>query len=206
MEEAREAVRVRIARHLHDEALRELTDALALATKARLLATKRKDEQLWATQVAAIQRAVRQLRAAVFDLRLTADESRPFADLLSDLVAIQAGLADDCRIQLRGEEALPKAALGRRGTEVVRIVREAITNARLHSGATTIDVDAAGSSDDFLRLEVSDDGDWPDREPVVSDRRGTGIAGMLDRAEQLSAELRIEGRRRGGTRTSSWSR
>ncbi|MGZ6565381.1 MAG: PAS domain-containing protein [Solirubrobacteraceae bacterium] len=200
MEEAREAVRVRIARDLHDEALRELTDALALAAKARLLATKREDEQLWATQVAAIQRAVRQLRAAVFDLRLTADESRPFADLLSDLVAIQAGLADDCRIQMPGEEALPKSALGRLGTEVVRIIREAISNARLHSGATMIDVDAAGSSDDFLRLEVSDDGDWPDREPVVSDRRSTGIAGMLDRAERLGAELTIECGREGGTR------
>lgn len=202
IEEAREAMRVRIARDLHDEALRELTDALAVATKARVLATKRKDEQLWATQISVLQRAVRQLRAAVFDLRLTAEESRPFADLLGDLVATQAGLADDCRIEMTGEEALPRAALGRRGTEVVRIIREAISNARLHSGATRIDVQAAGSSDDLLRLEVGNDGDWADREPVVSDRRSTGIAAMLDRAEQLGAELTIEGRREGGTRVT----
>ena len=38
--------------------IRELTDALALATKARSLSTERKAEQLWATQIAAIQRAI----------------------------------------------------------------------------------------------------------------------------------------------------
>jgi PAS domain S-box-containing protein len=198
MEEARESVRVRIARDLHDEALRELTDALALATKARLLSTERHDEQLWATQIAAIQRAVRQLRSAVYDLRLGPDESRPFVDLLRDLVDIQASLALDCQIRLR-EEALPRASLGHRGTEVLRIIREAITNARLHSGATTIEVDGSGSSEGLLRLAVSDDGAWPDREPVVSGRRGAGIAGMLERADRLGAELRIGGRREGGT-------
>jgi PAS domain S-box-containing protein len=198
MEEARESLRVRIARDLHDEALRELTDALALATKARSLSTERKDKQLWATQIAAIQRAVRQLRSAVYDLRLGPDESRPFADLLRELVDIQASLALDCQIRLR-EEALPRASLGHRGTEVLRIIREAITNARLHSGATTIEVDASGSSQDRLHLEVSDDGAWPDREPVVSGRRGAGIVGMLERAGRLGAEIRLEGRREGGT-------
>jgi signal transduction histidine kinase len=198
MEEARERLRVRIARDLHDEALRELTDALALATKARSLSTERKDEQLWASQIAVIQRAVRQLRSAVYDLRLGPDESRPFADLLRDLVDIQASLAPDCQIRLR-EEAPPRASLGDRGTEVLRIIREVITNARLHSGASTIDVDSSGSSEDLLQLEVCDDGAWPDREPVVSGGRGAGIVGMLERADRLGAELRIKGRRLGGT-------
>jgi signal transduction histidine kinase len=201
MEEARESLRVRIARDLHDEALRELTDALALATKARSLSTQRNDEQLWATQIAAMQRAVRQMRSAVYDLRLGPDESRPFADLLRDLVDIQASLALDCRIRLH-EESLPVASLGHRGTEVLRISREAITNARLHSGASTIDVDASGSSENLLRLEISDDGAWPDREHVVSGRGGAGIVGMLERADRLGAELSIEGRREGGTRVS----
>jgi signal transduction histidine kinase len=202
LEEARESLRVRIARDLHDEALRELTDALALATKARSLATEHLDEQRWATQVTAIRSAVRHLRGAVFDLRLTGDASRPFADVLSDLVVVQAGLTAACRIELLAQRSLPTTALGHRGTEVVRIVREAITNARLHSGATMIGVDAAGSSEDIMRLAVSDDGDWPEREVVVANRRGTGIAGMLDRAEQLGAELTIDGRREGGTRVT----
>ncbi|MGZ6673506.1 MAG: PAS domain S-box protein [Solirubrobacteraceae bacterium] len=199
MEEERESLRRRIASDLHDEALRELADALALATKARLLAPGPDDAQRWATQIASIQRAVRQLRSAVYDLRLTVDEDRPLADLVRDLVANQAGLAPDSRVELRGAECLPGVSLGHRGTEILRILREAITNARRHSGATTIDVDASGSGADMLQLQVSDNGDWPDREPVVSVRRSTGLAGMLDRAERLGAELTIEGRREGGT-------
>jgi signal transduction histidine kinase len=97
---------------------------------------------------------------------------------------------------------LSAPSLRNRATDLLRIVREAITNARRHSGARVIRVDAGGSSSETLRLEISDDGDWPDRSSAMTSRRGTGIPGMLERAERLGAELRIEQRPAGGTNVS----
>jgi two-component system sensor histidine kinase UhpB len=92
--------------------------------------------------------------------------------------------------------------LGDRGTELLRIVTEALTNSRRHSGASAIKVDVSASTVDVLRLEVCDDGAWPDRELVVRTRAGTGIMGMFRRAEALGAKLRLEGGPGGGTTVS----
>jgi signal transduction histidine kinase len=82
---------------------------------------------------------------------------------------------------------------------VLRIITEALTNARRHSGAVSIRVDVSASTEKVLRLEVRDDGGWPDRESAVRTRRGTGIASMFSRAEALGAKLQIKGRSDGGT-------
>jgi signal transduction histidine kinase len=111
-------------------------------------------------------------------------------------------MADDCDVLLRGREALPVGSLGHRGTEVLRILREAIANARRHSGAKTICVDARGSSRAALHLEVGDDGIWSDRALARSPVLGTGIVGMRERAEILGGDLRVEQRLRGGTLVS----
>ena len=87
-----------------------------------------------------------QLRSAIYDLRLGTHEDRGFAGLLGELVEIQAGGRVDCRVELAGHELLPAGSLGHRGSEVLWIVREAITNARRHSGATLIRVDAGAST------------------------------------------------------------
>jgi signal transduction histidine kinase len=154
MEEVREGVRVRIARDLHDDALRELTDALALAAIARSASGTGEEAARWDELAAALQRVGQHLRGAVYDLRLTADRDRNFPDLLSDLVEVQAGKAVSCRVELTGRKAIPPGSLGDRAAEVVRIVREAITNARLHSGASVIQIDAAGSTEELLRLAI----------------------------------------------------
>jgi PAS domain S-box-containing protein len=201
IEAAREAERSRIARDLHDEVLRELTEALAMATMARSRSGGPDEGRPWDALITALRKSAEQLRGAVYDLRLSIDDHRPFADLLSELVAIQAGLAPDCKVELHGHETLGELSLGDRGTELLRVVTEAITNSRRHSGATTIRVDASTSTD-VLRLEISDDGAWPDREAALRSRPGAGIMGMLERADQLGAILRIDGRPEGGTRVS----
>jgi signal transduction histidine kinase len=197
---AREAERSRIARDLHDEALRELTDVLALAAMSRPASPERKDDQRWATLITSLRRVSQQLRSAIYDLTFSADEGRTYAELIAEMVAIQAEAAGDRRLELHGAEALPTRPLGHRGNEALRILREAITNARRHSGATTIRVDAGGSSEDVLRVEVSDDGEWPDRAAGLLSGPGTGIVSMLERADLLGVELQIEDRPGGGTR------
>jgi signal transduction histidine kinase len=202
LEQARESVRLRIARDLHDDALRELTDALALAAVARSDAIRRDEVARWNGHIAALQRVAGHLRGAVYDLRLPAEEGRSFANLLSELVAIQAGKAGSTHVWLSGGDAVPPGALGQRGVEVLRIVREALTNARLHSGALAIEVDASASTAERLALVVSDDGDWPDRDRWRSTGGGAGITGMIERAHALGSELSIDNRRGGGSRVS----
>ena len=202
IETARQAERSRIARDLHDEVLRELTDALAQAIIARSRAGDDQDGRRWGALITAIQRGTQQVRSAIYDLSLDDDEGRPFGDLLSELIAIQADLASGCDVQLHGREVLGAASLGDRGIELLRIVTEALTNSRRHSGATTIRVDASASTVDVLRLELTDDGAWPDREFAVRTRAGTGIRSMFHRADALGAKLQIEGPPEGGTTVS----
>jgi PAS domain S-box-containing protein len=199
IEAARQAERSRIARDLHDEVLRELTDALAQATIARSSSADDQDKYRWGALITAIEMGTRQVRSAIYDLRLS-DVDRPFGDLLTELLAIQDDLAGDAQLQLHGRDALGAISLGGAGPDVLRIVTEALTNSRRHSGAATIQVDVSAATVDVLRLEVSDDGAWPDRESAVRTRAGTGIMSMFHRADLLGAKLRIDDRPGGGTR------
>jgi PAS domain S-box-containing protein len=202
LEEAREAERARIARDLHDEALRELNDAFALVALSRPAAGNEPDQERWTAVTDALRRVGQQLRAAIYDLRVAADDERTLADLLADVVSSQSDMAGDLVIRLDGVASLPHASLGHAGSGLMRIVREAITNARCHSGATIIAVDTGRSTGDAVRIDVADDGRWPGRRETVHGRRGTGIAGMFDRAERLGATLSITGRQGGGTLVS----
>jgi PAS domain S-box-containing protein len=202
LEAARLSERARIARELHDGGLRELTDALSIATLARSGAADPLDKERWAELITSLAGLGRQLRGAIYDLRLGTHEDRLFPGLLGELVEVQAAMAVDCRVELAEHELLPAGSLGDRGTELLWIVREAITNARLHSGATLIRVDASGSTGQLLRLVIRDDGRWPDRESVLSSRPGAGITGMLERADLVGSTLTFASGAPAGTEVS----
>jgi PAS domain S-box-containing protein len=202
LDAARQSERARIARELHDGGLRELTDALSIATLARSGAADPQDKERWAELIASLAGLGRQLRGAIYDLRLGTHDDRMFPGLLGELVEVQAAMAGDCRVELAGHELLPGGSLGRRGTQVLWVVREAITNARRHSGATLIRVDAGGSTGQLLRLVIRDDGRWPDRESVLSSRPGAGITGMRERADLVGATLTFASGAQAGTEVS----
>ena len=202
LEAARQSERARIARELHDGGLRELTDALGIATLARSGAADPLDKERWADLTTSLAGLGRQLRGAIYELRLGTHEDRLFPGLVGELVENQAAMAVDCRVELAERELLPAGSLGDRGTELLWIVREAITNARRHSGATLIRVDAGGSTGQLLRLVIRDDGRWPDRESVLSSRPGAGITGMLERAELVGATLTFASGAQAGTAVS----
>jgi PAS domain S-box-containing protein len=202
LEETREAERARIARDLHDGALRELNDAFALAVLIPPTVGDERDQECGATMVEVLRRVGQQLRGAIYDLRVPADDERGLADLLSDVVSTQSAIAGELAIRLDGVASLPSGSLGHTGSELLRIVREAIINVRRHSGASIITIDAGRSTASAVRIDVADDGRWPGRRQVVRGRRGVGIAGMFDRAERLGATLRITGRKGGGTLVS----
>jgi DNA-binding NarL/FixJ family response regulator/signal transduction histidine kinase len=192
LERVREAERSRIARDLHDEALRDLTHAIAETDRAQTAAPESDTNELLGRLGSVLRRVVQQLRAAIYDLRLAEEEHRPFPELLQSLIAVHRTMALDCDIRLDVRDGAI-GSLGQRGTQLLRIVGEALTNARRHSGASTIRV-ALWNPRDQLVVEVSDDGSGFDPTSEQARIPATGIRGMHERAEILNAELKINSR------------
>jgi PAS domain S-box-containing protein len=190
LEDVREAERSRIARDLHDGALQGLTHALAVTGRH---APSRDDEVN-----AILRRAGRQLRAAIYDLRLERDSERPFAEALAELVALNRELTAGSEMTLETDGALLAGCFGRRGTEVLGIVGEALTNASRHAAARHIVVRVTGS-ETRLSIEVADDGRGFEAGEPPSPLYGHGLRGMRERAELLDADLDIRSDRGGTT-------
>jgi PAS domain S-box-containing protein len=200
LQEVREAERSRIARDLHDEALQELAHAMS---QAQLAGAKLREPDLterlnWLS--AALRRAEQQVRAAIYDLRLEGEQDRPFAELLESLVELHRTMAPDCDIRLDIGGGILSGPLGTTGTELLRIVGEALTNARLHSGARNIRV-AVGASEEKLWAEVSDDGrEFDPVEEPSAITAGMGMRGMRERTHALGGALKIESQPGMGTK------
>jgi len=186
LESTREAERGRIARALHDQALQGLSAAIALA----LVADRPPAESRLAGQLLPVLRRVgEQLRFAIYDLRIESEEHAPFVELVQQLVDEHRALVGDCDIELDIGEGVPSQSLGVRGTEVLRILGEALTNARGHAGARRVRV-RAWSANGRLWVEVSDDGQGFDTASPVSPTHH-GITGMRERTELVSGRLEI---------------
>jgi PAS domain S-box-containing protein len=191
LDEVREAERSRIARDLHDDALQGLTHALALTGRH---APGRDDDV-----AAVLEQVGRQLRAAIYDLRLEPQVGRPFADALREVVELTQERAPGCVVTLEVADDVPTASFGRRGSEVLRIVGEALANACRHADADRI-VLRAGGPETGLVVEVADDGRGfdPAHQPAGI-LHGQGLRGMRERAELLGAELDVRGDEAGTT-------
>jgi CheY-like chemotaxis protein len=195
LDDVREAERRRIARALHDEALQDLTDA---AIQARSASPAGLDAAAAGRLVATLEGVSRQLRVAIYDLRLSDEENRPFSGRLRALVASHRLLAVGCDIGVDIAAETMVGPAGHRGTEVLRIVAEALTNARRHSGARHIHVRVRGS-EGRLCIEVVDDGRGFDPAAARPQVDGIGITGMRERAAQLDGDLDIRSSPASGT-------
>ena len=193
----REAERGRIARDLHDGALQDLTYALA---EAQLIRALSEDQQLNARldqEIAALKRAAQELRSAVYDLRLEESVQRSVVSTVEDLVDLNRRMGQGIyEVELVVEEGFPRTLSGRLGTELVRIIREALNNARRHSQAKNVRV-VLGVEGNDCWAEVVDDGQG--FEPRSS-RRGVGMSSMQERAEALGGEVEVESEPGKGTR------
>jgi PAS domain S-box-containing protein len=187
LSEVREAERSRIARDLHDEALQELTDALVAADRGRASGLR---PEAAGQLVATLERVGRLLRGAIYDLRLSDDVSRPFPDTLGALVDVHRAMAVECELALDVSWEPPAGLVGARGIEVLRIIGEALTNARRHSGARHVRVSARGSQD-RVSVEVTDDGRGFDPDAASAGTGGMGIKGMRERAALVGGDLDV---------------
>jgi PAS domain S-box-containing protein len=200
LEQVREAERSRIARDLHDEALQDLAQA---KWQAQLAQTKLQEPELagrMSRLSAALGRVEYQVRTAIYDLRLKEEQDRPFAVLLESLVELHRTMAPDCDIRLDIGGGILSGPLGTTGTELLRIMGEALTNARRHSGARNVGV-TVRASEEMLWAEVSDDGRGFDpAEQPYTVTGGMGTRDLRERTRALGGVLKIESQPGKGTK------
>jgi PAS domain S-box-containing protein len=184
----REFDRRRIARDLQEETLRDVTHLLAETARARVSGVGPGATTPPVDVVGVMRRVGQQLRSAIHELRLGGDEDRPFLELVEDLVAVQQAAATDASIDLHVREGVVPDSLGPRGTEVLRILGEALANARRHSGARRITVEIRSLADG-LHATVADDGRGFVERATDTDRHG--LRAMRERADLAGARLEI---------------
>jgi len=197
LREVEKAERLRMARDLHDGVLQDLSYSAAAMQLTKLNAEGTGLEEELQEAIGAIRSAVQGLRAAVNDLRLEEERERPLPDLMESLVQRNREMAQGYEISLEVKEGLPTTSLGNTGTEVLRVIQEALTNVRRHSGARSVCVmlrrDQGG-----LVIEISDDGRGFEPETTP----GVGLKSMRERAAALGSKLEVTSEVGKGTRVS----
>jgi PAS domain S-box-containing protein len=182
-----EAERRRIARDLHDGVLQDISYTAAALGLIMLEAEGTGLGEELQNAVDAIRRSAQGLREAVDDLRLEDEEGRPFPELVESLVRRVRTMARDVETSLEVEEGFPTASLGETGTQLLRIIQEAVTNARRHSGAKRVSVSLRIEGSNLVS-EISDNGRGFGSETSP----GMGLRSMRERAALIGGELEIE--------------
>jgi signal transduction histidine kinase len=179
--------RRRIARDLHDGLAHELAYIASMARSSRRARVDVDVQEL----SSAADRALDEARRAITVLSSAAPQSLAgaVAQTAEDLgarlgVTVHLELADD--IDTRPDVT----------EHVLRIVREAITNAATHGGPTAVTVTVR--KDDGVRVVVEDDGCGFD--PEVGARSGFGLVSMRERADAIGAGFMVASAPTLGTR------
>ena len=197
LREVREEERRRIARDLHDEVLSDLVYALQETQIRQELSGGGKGDESLAGTAEALRRSVEGLRAAIFEMHLQETLEQSFHASLRSLVELSRRMSRGAyEVELDIGEGFPAVLPERQGREVMRILQEAINNARRHSGAGRIKV-ALGLEDDNLWAEVSDDGRGFD---ATLPGGGVGFSSMRQRTARLGGKLRVQSSPEWGTR------
>jgi signal transduction histidine kinase len=179
--------RRRIARDLHDGLAQELS---FIAGAAELLRDEPRTRPQIASLVAAAERALDESRRAVAALTTAPDEP---LDIAVAQAAYEVANRVGTRLALDLDRSVRVAPSTRE--QLVRIVREAVTNAARHGQAETVTV--ALLNGDGLTLRITDDGSG--FEPRVGEGSGFGLVSMSERAHALGGELHIRSDATDGT-------
>ena len=180
--------RRRMARELHDGLAQELAFIWA---QSRLLLERDPEEPTLLHLSTASERALDESRRAIDALTQDADE--PLHEALASAAEHVVGrLGARLRLDLSSEVTVAPAVQ----ETLVRIVREAVTNAVRHGRAETVTVEL--TKGDTTRLAVVDDGIGFDPDSAVT-TGSFGLVSMKERAVTLGGELRVASHPGAGT-------
>jgi signal transduction histidine kinase len=186
--------RDRIARDLHDLVIQRLY-ATGMSLEGTMpMITRPEVADRVRNAVDAMDDTIRDIRVTIFALQSRSRISAP--RLRSDILAVTDEMTEMLGFAptLRLGSGLDSRASTELSDHVMAVLREALSNAARHSGATavdvTVDTDAAGR----LTVLVRDNGCG-----IKETGRRSGLANMADRAQSLGGELRLSAIESGGT-------
>lgn len=183
-------IRRALSRELHDRVAQTLT---AMLVELDLLRTQETSGEDLTNHLQSVQSSIRDvlnsLRELMHDLRgdrpIVAERfGESIAALISDFER-QSGIRGHLTIQPGFTERLKPAT----AVNLYRIIAEALSNVRRHSGASDVSVGLHVSDDTDLSVSVEDNGCGFD--PEWTDAFGLGAVGMRERALVLGARLQI---------------
>ena len=188
--------RDRIARDLHDLVIQRLYATGMSLQGALPLITRPDAADRISSAVDALDETIREIRSAIFSLQSHGDVKRvglraKILDVVEEMTA-PLGFAPSLRLVGPLDEEVP----GEVGEHLLSALREALSNAARHAGASSVDVTVDCGTD--LALLVRDNGTGPGR----STRR-SGLTNLAERARALGGRLRV-GRAEGGGTDLEW--
>jgi signal transduction histidine kinase len=191
--------RDRIARDLHDLVIQRLY-ATGMSLEGTLpMVTRPEVTNRISNAVDAMDETIKDIRATIFQLQARGEEDQP--DLRGDILALveemtsMLGFAPSLRLGSGlGAEVSEEVA-----EQALAALREALSNAARHSGASQVDVVVDVDPDGILAVQVTDDGTG-----LPPGGRRSGLSNLASRAEKLGGGLRLgpadPGAARPGTR------
>jgi len=178
--------RRRIARDLHDVVLQDLSGALQSLRLIHLQARGSGMELDLEEELEALTRATSGLRSAMYDLRR--EKERPFVKSVESLVELNRQLTPQSKTALTIDGGFPEELPRGVSVELLRVLQEALVNARRHSGARKVEV-RLRTEGEALVAAVIDDGRGFDPAPT---RAGVGLSAMRERVEGLGGEIEVK--------------
>ena len=185
--------RDRIARDLHDRVIQRVyAVGMSLQGATRLPEREQVVERV-SRAIDELDETITQIRSAIFELGDAALPGglRQAVLQLSEELAGTLGSRPEVRFKGAVDNEVPQHI----GDHVLAVVREGLTNAAKHSGATRYVVTLVVT--DRLTVQIEDDGKGIEL-PVA--RPGLGLVNIRDRAEKLGGSFEIHPRDGGGTR------
>jgi two-component system, NarL family, sensor histidine kinase UhpB len=188
---ASEEIRRALARELHDRVAQTLTTMLIELENFKVEQTGR---QSVLRQLDEIQDSTRDvlanLRHVLFELRGETGVEEGLVDAVRLLLA-RFQDRTHVKVQLSISPSWPTKLRSHASTNIYRIVDEALTNVRMHSGAKAVEVVLRLARSNHLAVEIKDDGRGVDSE-LGGGAPGMGVLGMRERAVIMGGILEVE--------------
>jgi signal transduction histidine kinase len=177
--------RDRIARDLHDLVIQRLyATGMSLQGTMPVIGSPEAAERV-SSAVDALDETIREIRSSIFALQAR-HEAKPLglrARILqvADEATASLGFPPALRLDGRLDDSVPEDV----AEHVLGVLREALSNAARHSGASSVDVQVAANAE--LALRVRDNGSG-----MPETARRSGLANLEQRANKLGGSLRIQ--------------
>jgi two-component system sensor histidine kinase UhpB len=184
-------LRSMLARELHDGIAQTLTTMLINLENFRM---EQLGNQSVLREIAELQESTREvllnLRLILYDLRGQTGIGEGFTEAVRALLD-RFQDKTQLKVVLSVSPAWPPRLLSQAALNLHRIIEEALTNVRLHSGASLVQVALKPVFDGQFAVEVKDDGRGVETEAGWREP-GLGLLGMRERASLLGGRLEVE--------------